>query len=257
MGGDELFWGYSWVREAVERNEAILEARKSGGGWWRRLLGAAPAQPDFFGVHADLRNGDAWSRALMPRAARERLAPGCWLAGNALDTSLPMHLAVTSLLNRTWLRSNCLALFDRMSMAHSVEARLPLLDVELVNLVVGMRNAGLEDWKKPHKWLLIEALRDALPADTLARKKQGFTPPIGDWMRGIIGRFGPLLADGALVRQGLVDPARVRDGASGFDRPFLYKLVLLECWTRMHVEGESAEALGAGAARGARQGLAA
>lgn len=168
---------------------------------------------------------------------------GYWLDQASLDLTEPMHLAVSNLLNRTWLRSNCLALADRMSMAHSVEMRLPLLDIELINRVTGMRNDGLVDWNKPHKWLLVEALRDALPADVLARKKQGFTPPVRDWMNGIVKRFGPLLEDGALVRQGLVKSDMVRGGPSGFDLPFLYKLVLLECWTRLHLEGQSVDDL--------------
>lgn len=241
LGGDELFWGYDWVREAVGRNEALVAGRGGSRPWWR--FGATPAEPEFFGVHRDLRNGDKWSRELLPEAARAQLGPGFWLAGNSLDPSLPMHLAVCNLLNRTWLRSNCLALADRMSMAHSVEMRLPLLDVSLVDHVTGMRNAGLRDWEHPHKWLLIEALRDALPADVLARKKQGFTPPIHDWMRGIVDCYYPLLAEGSLAGQGLLAGQRLREGLGGVDLPFLYKLVLLECWSRLHIENETRESL--------------
>lgn len=246
-GGDEFFWGYEWVREAVTRNEALLAGRRQQASWWQRMRGqASGTEADFFGVHPDLRNGDRWSREILPPSALDRLPAGYWLKQNSLDTRLPMHLAVTTLLNRTWLRSNCLALADRMSMAHSVEMRLPLLDVRLVERVTGMRNAGLQDWTKPHKWLLVEALRDALPAEVLSRKKQGFTPPIRDWMEGIVQRFGTLVADGALRRQGqLAGDASLATG----DLPFRYKLVLLECWARLHLEGESVESLGAGQAR--------
>ena len=244
MGGDEFFWGYEWVREAVTRNEALLAGTSVKQSLWQRLFGKQSTQkPDFFGVHPDLCNGDVWSRSLMPEEAKNRLPVGYWLEQASLDLNQPMHLAVSTLLNRTWLRSNCLALADRMSMAHSVEMRLPLLDVELVNRVTGMRNDGLVDWYKPHKWLLIEALRDALPADVLARKKQGFTPPVRDWMNGIVKRFGLLLEDGALIRQGLVKPGMVRGGASGFDLPFLYKLVVIECWVRLHLEGQPVDEL--------------
>ncbi|WP_158904628.1 asparagine synthase (glutamine-hydrolyzing) [Burkholderia sp. L27(2015)] len=244
MGGDEFFWGYEWVREAVTRNEAILAGNVSKPSWWQRIFGKkADLKPDFFGVHPDLRNGDAWSRALMPASVRDALPAGFWLDQAKLDLSRPVHQAVSDLLNRTWLRSNCLALVDRMSMAHSVEVRLPLLDVDLVDRVTGMRNDGLVDWTKPHKWLLVEALRDALPADVLARKKQGFTPPVRDWLKGIVKRFAPLLANGALVRQGLLDPERARGNLSEFDLPFLYKLTLIECWVRLHLEGQSAEEL--------------
>lgn len=244
MGGDEFFWGYEWVREAMTRNEKILAGNPGKLPWWQRLIGRKPQQKtDFFGVHPDLCHGDTWSRQLMPETAREKLSAEYWLDQASLDLSLPMHQAVSNLLNRTWLRSNCLALVDRMSMAHSVEVRLPLLDAELVERVTGMRNDGLVDWNKPHKWLLVEALRDALPADVLARKKQGFTPPISDWMNGIVKRFIHLVEDGVLVKQGLIDPDKARGGLSGFNLPFLYKLVLLECWVRLHVEGQGAEEL--------------
>jgi asparagine synthase (glutamine-hydrolysing) len=243
MGGDEFFWGYEWVRDAMSRNEMLLAGKKIELPWWKRLLGQKPPEkPDFFGVHQDLRNGDTWSRKLMPEKTLDHLPEGYWLQEAALDLSLPLHLAVSNLLNRTWLRSNCLALFDRMSMAHSVEGRLPLLDTELVDRVTGMRNSGLVDWHKPHKWLLVEALRDALPANVLSRKKQGFTPPVRDWMHGIVTRFLPLVENGALVRQGLVDPRRSAD-LSAFNLPFLYKLVLVECWARVHIEGQAASEL--------------
>ncbi|EJC74116.1 asparagine synthase, glutamine-hydrolyzing [Rhizobium leguminosarum bv. trifolii WSM2012] len=243
MGGDEFFWGYEWVREAMSRNETLLAGKKVKLPWWKRLMGQKPPEKlDFFGVHPDLRNGDAWSRKLMPEKALDHMPEGYWLKEAALDVSGPLHLAISNLLNRTWLRSNCLALFDRMSMAHSVEGRLPLLDVELVSRVTGMRNSGLVDWHKPHKWLLVEALHDALPADVLSRKKQGFTPPVRDWMHGIVTHFLPLVENGALVRQGLIAPEKSRD-LSAYNLPFLYKLVLLECWTRLHIEGEPVDEL--------------
>ena len=246
MGGDEFFWGYQWVREAVKRNESYLAAK--GWRYWRaRMLGRPTGERDFFGVHAALRDGDTWSRQLMTREARASIAPGLWLAKNALDQELPIHLAVTALLNRTWLRSNCLALVDRMSMANSVEVRLPLLDVDLVNKVTGMRNSGLADWAQPHKALLVQALQDTLPAEVLERKKQGFTPPVWRWMEGIVGRFRNLVPGGSLVRQDLLDPGQARSCFGKFDLPFLYKLVLLECWSRLYLDGEAPESLVTGA----------
>jgi len=244
MGGDEFFWGYEWVREAVVRNENILAGNTTRQPWWKRLFfKEKPQYPDFFGVHPDLCNGDGWSRSLMPSKMRESLIAGYWLDQASLDLSRPVHQAVSELLNRTWLRSNCLALVDRMGMAHSVEVRLPLLDVELINRVAGMRNDGLVDWMKPHKWLLVEALSDALPREVLSRKKQGFTPPISEWMNGIIKRFSPLITDGALLRQGLLDSELLKSKWSSFDLPFQYKLTLLECWVRLHIEMQSVDGL--------------
>jgi hypothetical protein len=62
-------------------------------------------------------------------------------------------------------------------------------------------------------------------------------------MEGIIGRFGHLVAGGSLVRQGLLDPQQATTCLSRFDKPFLYKLVFLECWCRLHLDGETVESL--------------
>lgn len=238
MGGDEFFWGYSWVREAVSRNGDILSGKRRRS-FKDRILRRPSPSIDFFGVHSALRNGDAFSRELLTSSALAVVPDGLWLAMNGLDQSLPMHLAVSELLNRTWLCSNCLALVDRMSMAHSVEVRLPLLDVDLVNLVTGMRNDGLDDWQLPHKSLLIDALAGVLPAAVLQRRKQGFTPPVARWMQGILSRYSHLLAGGYLVESGLVDQDKMDRLLPVMDLEARYKLLFIECWCRMHLRQES------------------
>ncbi|MFQ4135678.1 asparagine synthase (glutamine-hydrolyzing) [Nodosilinea sp. PGN35] len=244
MGGDEFFWGYQWVREAMVRNEAILAGQRQTLPFWRRWLGQTPSdQPDFFGVHDALRQGNTWARELMPPEDRDRLADSFWLDKNSLDLSQPLHIATSSLLNRTWLRSNCLALVDRLSMHHSVEVRLPLLDTVLVDRVTGMRNAGLQDWHQPHKHLLVEAMENVIPPEVLARKKQGFTPPTQDWMQSIVKRYSPLIANGSLVEQGLMLASQSAIKPGQFDLPFLYKLTLLECWSRLHIDRQAPESL--------------
>lgn len=226
MGGDEFFWGYEWVRDAMIRHSTKR-------AWWKNLFGK---KIDFYGVHADLSNGNQWSRDLMPAKICDELPFDYWLSQASLDSNRVLHLSVIELLNRTWLQSNCLALADRMSMAHSVEIRLPLLDVRLMERVTGMRNTGLNDWKKPHKWLLVEALREVLPMDLLTRKKQGFTPPSVEWMTGIVKRYASTLKDGVLVQQGLIEQAKVNDDLSNKNLFFSYKLLLLECWARTHIK---------------------
>lgn len=240
LGGDEFFWGYSWVREAVNRNEEILACNKRRS-WRDRLFSRKQPGIEFFGVHASLKMGDTASRQLMTEQAKEAVEKDLWLTMNRLDTSKPVHLAVSELLNRTWLRSNCLALADRMSMASSVEMRLPLLDIKLVELVMGMRNNGLADWQLPHKALLIEALENILPADVLKRGKQGFTPPVQRWMQCIVRSFSPLLKDGYLGSSGIVDPASLSMRSVSLPLETQYKLVLLECWARIHIWQEEIE----------------
>jgi asparagine synthase (glutamine-hydrolysing) len=73
---------------------------------------------------------------------------------------------------------------DRMSMAHGLEVRVPLLDIELVafcaNLPAEYKLAG----GKTRKHILRESLRDSLPDEVLNRPKSGFNIPVEAWMRG-------------------------------------------------------------------------
>ena len=237
MGGDEFFWGYDWVREAVLRNSN--GEKRSSLSWLQSLFSRRQKQLTFFEVHEELRLGDVWSREGLTSQALEQLPEAFWLTRGSLNRKARMDMAVSDLLIRTWLRSNCLALVDRMSMAHSVEMRLPLLDVEAIRVVTGLRNAGMEDWRKPHKWLLIEAFGELLPPEIISRKKQGFTPPVQNWLAQITAAYSPLLYDGALAKAGILDRSRIRSLIHRASPSFTYKLVLLEVWTRLVVERSS------------------
>jgi asparagine synthase (glutamine-hydrolysing) len=103
---------------------------------------------------------------------------------------------------KSYLPLDILAKVDRMSMAHSIEAREPLLDHRLVEfaatLPVDMR---LRD--DTGKYLLKRALRGILPDTIIDRPKRGFAIPLGRWFRGRLGGF---------VRELLLDPqSRTRE----------------------------------------------
>jgi asparagine synthase (glutamine-hydrolysing) len=82
----------------------------------------------------------------------------------------------------SWLPDNLLERGDRMTMAASIESRMPFLDVELVEFLSGLpdryRVRGLTT-----KRLLREAMRELLPAEILARPKVGFRVPTNEWFR--------------------------------------------------------------------------
>lgn len=76
---------------------------------------------------------------------------------------------------------------DQMSMAVSLEVRVPFLDTRLVDFVLALP----EKWKRgrPPKRLLVAAFADILPAQVWNRPKQGFALPMDDWMRGPLNDF--------------------------------------------------------------------
>lgn len=237
IGGDEFFWGYEWVRKAVERNSSRSRTLMS---LLKSAFGKEPLKRgSFFEVHEELRLGDQWSRAVFTRQALGRIPDQYWLNRGALDQHAPVDMAVSDLLIRTWLRSNCLTLLDRVSMANSVEMRLPLLDVKLIERLIELRNSGLQDWKKTNKWLLIRTFGKLLPPEILYRRKQGFTPPVHTWISAIADVYKPLLAEGALVRCNILDPFRLSSIQSRLGQTFLYKLILLEIWVRLILERAS------------------
>ena len=83
----------------------------------------------------------------------------------------------------TYLAGDLLPKTDRMSMAHSVEARAPFLDVEWVEWTARLP-ARFKVRGMTTKWLLRAAFADRLPTNIATRGKQGFGVPLGPWLRG-------------------------------------------------------------------------
>ena len=134
---------------------------------------------------------------------------------------------------------------DQMSMAASIESRVPFLDHPLVEWVSSLPGrAKLRGYTT--KWILREAMRPHLPAPILSRKKMGFPVPVGAWFRGahraLLDEF--VVGDRALQR-GMFDGATVRElvrrhtehGENHAER--LWALVTLEMWQRIFLDGES------------------
>src|SRR3954462_75615 len=77
---------------------------------------------------------------------------------------------------------------DQMSMAVSLELRVPFLDHELVEYVLGLP-ASVKKKYRGVKGLLVEACRDLLPTAVYDRPKSGFVLPMKEWMTGPLASF--------------------------------------------------------------------
>ncbi len=83
----------------------------------------------------------------------------------------------------TYLPDDELRKADRLSMWHSLEVRVPFLDHKLVEFVATIPSQlKLNGWEKKH--ILIKSLEGILPDSILRRRKQGFSIPLGAWLRG-------------------------------------------------------------------------
>ena len=109
----------------------------------------------------------------------------------------------------TFLPGDLLPKVDRMSMAHSLEVRVPYLDNEVVDLVLPLPGR-LKQSLRRDKILLREAAADLLPPSAAARPKRGFEVPIGAWLRGPLRpAMFDLLSWETITRQGLLQPQSV------------------------------------------------
>jgi asparagine synthase (glutamine-hydrolysing) len=223
-GGDELFGGYyTYVADLLARRVGRLAPLA------RPLAEALPSRHDRVGFDykakrfaraaalPPLERHHAWKEIFSPqvrgelagaRAAgwdpvdlyRERYAEtaGAEALARMQDVDLGIYL-VDDLLVKT----------DRLSMAHSLELRVPFLDQKVAEFAFSLPRAmKVRGFQK--KRLLRKALAPLLPEEIVHGRKQGFSIPLAAWLRGPLEPFArETLAPGALERQGLLEPAAV------------------------------------------------
>src|SRR4029450_9733428 len=147
---------------------------------------------------------------------------------------------------QTQLPADLLLLPDKMSMAVSLECRVPLLEQELVELAsrmpgsIKVRGGQLRHVLKP-------PLPGLLPDDILARKKRGFGTPMGAWLKGELAPLlRELLSEESVAARGLfrhpplphLIAAHEANRVDGTDR--LLALLNLEIWARIYLDHRSA-----------------
>jgi len=128
-----------------------------------------------------------------------------------------------------------LMLEDRMSMAVSLESRVPLLDHRVVELVARIPPEVKVSGRQP-KRLLKEVVRPLLPATIVERRnKRPFPIPVERWFAGEMAKtVREILRSPRCLDRGVFDPDRLRDGA--LSPAALWPLVNLELWFRIFVD---------------------
>jgi len=136
---------------------------------------------------------------------------------------------------------------DQMSMAASIESRVPFLDHQLVEFAARLPvTMKLRGWTT--KYVLRRAMQDVLPPEILTRQKMGFPVPVGSWFRGPFSWVIDEYVTSARARaRGLFNHefvrelvARHRAGENHTER--LWMLVNVEVWQRRFFDGEEARA---------------
>jgi asparagine synthase (glutamine-hydrolysing) len=273
LGGDELFAGYRTFAETPKLERLVRLA------WFAPAPLRRAVAPILRGVLAQRRSSDAarkavdawllpdalphpyfFARALfpvsdLPRLTEPRFRPSTvnadsvtleptwlgWLEREA-DNARKLQPAgsVSWLEMRSYLVSTLLRDTDSVSMAQSLEVRVPLLDTPLVEFVASLPDAARQRAGR-QKALLVEALSDILPPEILGQQKRTFTLPWHEWLRG------PLRAR---LERSFADPAPAfaahmhADGVRGVWSAFLaektswsrpWSLYVLNEWCRRNL----------------------
>jgi asparagine synthase (glutamine-hydrolysing) len=146
----------------------------------------------------------------------------------------------------TYLPEDVLTKVDRMSMAHSIESRVPLLDNSVIDFAATLpARFKIHDGRRKH--VLKETLRPLLPPGILDRRKQGFGVPLGVWFRGgLTDLFSEILESPRARQRGYFDAAfvsrllREHLGGQRDHTLRLWQLLVFEVWHRQYLDSPAA-----------------
>jgi asparagine synthase (glutamine-hydrolysing) len=210
LGGDELFAGYPSFRRAMK-----AQAWKYVPGLLRSSMSAAAK----LNGNQFARQNKMWQLAASRGTPREvysisrqlfsdnqissisKLRPETELAQNKRRNGHDVINTMSSLELQGYMVNTLLRDTDCMSMAHSLEVRVPFVDKQVVQKVLSLPGEWkLNSGSKVPKPLLAEILGDLLPTDFLSRPKMGFTLPFEKWMLSKLrGEVSRVLADDKLL----------------------------------------------------------
>jgi asparagine synthase (glutamine-hydrolysing) len=232
-GADEIFAGYDWFRKYVRINELFwqpaeklpLSLRHSLAAMAKPLLTASFNKRTAIELVRRLGAGESlfWGGAIVfDEELKRRVLSGEMSARmNSLsaydavkghiehvarvrpDADFAARMSYLELKLR--LPELLLMRVDKMTMANSVEARVPFLDHHLVEYAMSLP-VDLKIKGASGKHILKQALEKVLPADLLYRPKRGFGAPIREWFRGAGGEvLAGLIMNSTIRRRGLFD----------------------------------------------------
>ncbi len=265
-GGDELFGGYeTYIAADMARRYSMVPAvirtgfieplvrglkptaaKKGLVNKAKRFVEGLDYPQDLSHARWRIFSSEALlSELLTGEASRERTTP---VASHILE--LFRRAGDRDPLNRSlyvdlksYLCDNILVKVDRMSMAVSLEARVPYLDTGLVELAFRMP-PSLKVRNGRTKVLLKQVAACRLPAECIYRPKEGFSVPIKNWLSTQLrSLMEDLLNEGNLAREGLFEPTTVQRlkrehlGGRANHSHILWSLMVFQAWRKMWLEG--------------------
>ena len=273
LGSDEIFGGYSTfsstpgVARMVAFSRLLPSPLQHAGVVPFRAWAARSSRPDAILKLASAFSGPAgfphpyfFTRTLFPPQSVSKLLRANheggedlpwwrWMGAAASEAAqFDPFTAVSWLETRSYLVNMLLRDTDTMSMCHSLEVRVPFLDHQLVELVLGLGPVEKKRMKV-RKALLIEALGDLLPREIVSQTKRTFTLPWESWLRGPLrGRVESGLANCDQTLGDIIDKKAAKNvwqdflaGRTSWSRP--WSLFVLSEWVRKNLSGSAARAV--------------
>jgi asparagine synthase (glutamine-hydrolysing) len=219
-GGDELFAGYTRYGETLGRSQFRPRARRAVGAVARALPHVTPGRNRLLDLARTRRGRYAATVAVTPSiegggVARLEIAARVPELDRLLDPwfdpaanrDFIYQMGFVDL--QTYLPGDILTKVDRMSMAVSLEARVPFLDHHVVEFALSLPSSlKLRDGQG--KWLVRKAIEGLVPKSVLEHPKRGFAVPLAGWFRRELAhRVQRLTAPGARVHE-YTDPTALR-----------------------------------------------
>ncbi|MCU1385746.1 MAG: Asparagine synthase, glutamine-hydrolyzing [Acidobacteria bacterium] len=257
-GGDELFGGYErylphprvvafdrYSPRALRRVAAIAAAGLPHGMRGKNFLRHVARDEQGRYLDAIRYFGTDEKPALLSRDVRSAIEgpdPETRLARHfERFAQLPWPSQMMRFDAETYLPEDVLTKVDRMSMAHSIESRVPLLDNDVVAFASALP-AALKIKNGRRKHVLKEVAATLVPREILDRRKQGFGVPLGTWFRGNLRElFADTLLSPASLQRGYFQPSfvqRIVDEHLTGKRDHtlrLWQLVVFEKWQQQYV----------------------
>jgi asparagine synthase (glutamine-hydrolysing) len=253
-GSDELFGGYAiyhqpgvvragerlpdWGRAPIKKAAGMIPAGVRGRGFLERT--STPLRHRYIGNARVFGDGE-----VARIAARPAVASPWDVTGPIYDQAEQADLDDVSTMQlvdiNTWLAGDILVKADRMTMAHSLELRVPFLDAEV--LKVASRLARTEKiGGGTTKLALRSAMSEVLPKAAAERAKLGFPVPIGHWLTGDSYEFAEQVLRGAQTDEWIhrTEALRLlealRAGEPGVEWRHVWVLIVFSLWHQIFVE---------------------
>jgi asparagine synthase (glutamine-hydrolysing) len=262
-GGDELFGGYTRYLIDLQRNvfgrlprnvrDNIMNPISRNlphWAWGRNFLHNVSLDPtdrfiDSVSVFTSLNKGSLYTSdftKILGQSEGVRLFRELGTrvkSKNSLDPLLYLD-------SKTYLPGDILTKVDRMSMAVSLEARAPLLDHKLIEMVSRIP-ASLKIKNNETKYIFKQAIKSFVPHEILNRPKQGFGLPIQQWINNQLhDRIHQTLTDRRTLERGLFEKKYIDVLLQEHERgrrdhsTSLWALFMLELWNRTYMDKPSA-----------------